>query len=62
MFRIIGIENFSSVSKFSFTYDGTEFVSICAFDSENYEIVFAGTPLDAGKLNPFFENTEIQII
>ncbi|XP_063942419.1 uncharacterized protein LOC108208451 isoform X2 [Daucus carota subsp. sativus] len=48
MFRILGIENLKGVSKFLFTYDGTEVVSICAFDSENYEIVFPGTPLDFG--------------
>ena len=27
MFRILGIDSFNGVSKFLFTYDGTEFVS-----------------------------------
>lgn len=62
MFRILGIENLKGVSKFLFTYDGTEVVSICAFDSENYEIVFPGTPLDFGNENQNLEMTSFIII
>ncbi|KAL1828955.1 hypothetical protein ACET3Z_007367 [Daucus carota] len=45
MLQIIGKDDLNAVKSFLFTYDGTKFVSICAFDCENAEIVFPGTPV-----------------
>ena len=56
MLQIIGKDDLNAVKSFLFTYDGTKFVSICAFDCENAEIVFPGTPVCMGKESHKFDS------
>lgn len=51
LYKILGSEHLEVIRKLLFTFDGTEYFSITAFDSDNNEIVFPGNPLSTGKKN-----------